>query len=57
MLASITLPEPGDTQALIALMKKLGYLASDYVVPEGIALVAFLAWVLLMYLLLKKFFS
>ena len=55
ILASISLPAPGDIPAMVALMKKLGYLAADYVVPEGIALAAFLVWMLIMYLLIKKF--
>lgn len=55
ILASLTLPAPGDVYGLVALLKRLGMLASDYVIPEGIAFIAFLAWMLIMYMLIKRF--
>ena len=55
ILASISLPAPGDVYGLVALLKKLGMLASDYAIPDGVAFIAFLAWMLIMYLLLKRF--
>ena len=55
ILASISLPAPGDVYGLVALLKRLGMLASDYVIPEGIAFIAFLAWMLIMYMLIKRF--
>ncbi len=54
MLASLTIPS--DLAGQIALLKKFGYLAPDWVAPEGIALAALLAWIAMLIFMLVKFF-
>ena len=53
MLASITIPS--DVPSLIALLKKLGYLAADWAPPEGIFWFAFWAWIVMVMMMIYKF--
>ncbi len=52
MFASITIPS--DVPGMIALCKKIGALPANFSPPEGIALAALVAWLLiLLYMFLR----
>lgn len=53
MLASITIPS--DVPGMIALLKRIGYLATDWAPPEGIVFLALWAWLLMIMLMVYKF--
>lgn len=53
MLASITIPS--DVPGMIALLKRIGYLATDWTPPEGIVFLALWAWLLMIMLMVYKF--
>ena len=53
MFASITIPS--DVPGMIALLKRIGYLATDWAPPEGIVFLALWAWLLMIMLMVYKF--
>jgi len=53
LIASITIPS--DVPGMIALLKKIGYLAPDWVTPEGIVFLALWAWILMVMMMIFKF--
>ena len=53
MFASITIPS--DVPGMIALLKKVGYLATDWAPPEGIVWFALWAWILMLMLMVFKY--
>jgi hypothetical protein len=53
LIASITIPS--DVPGMIALLKKIGYLAADWAPPEGIVWFALWAWILMVMMMIFKF--
>ena len=54
MLASFT--TPSDLAGQIALLKKFGYLAPDWVIPPEAVWGAVVAWIAMLIFMLLKFF-